>query len=180
MIRGDVGAATALTPTNCGNDQRLSTVNSPAANTRNGIMFPSMTRRATRSLVTLLCRRLPLGGRKLTRPRQASHPWTIKLHELLDDGSWRDYKETLCEIALMVPEDVAFSKGEYYRQYHYKARGREAEARKNGCREDTIRTGQKLIAARAVQALRKRGVIEVEYDDANPQRKRPSRIRRAP
>ncbi len=115
----------------------------------------------------------------MARPRADAHPWTLRLLEKIKDGEWYDYRDVLIEVSELVPPGMAWRKAEYYREYHYRSRGKEPSDRKYGDRNDTIKTGQRLIVGKSITDLRRRGRIEVEYDEAsNSKRKTPKRIRR--
>lgn len=111
---------------------------------------------------------------------RTEHPWTQAILSLLDDGEWHDYRETVRVASACVPEEQAFAKAEYYRQYHYTRRGAMVADRRYGDREDTVKTGQRFIVSKSLQSLAKRGKIELSYDEADTRtRKRPVSVRLA-
>lgn len=112
-----------------------------------------------------------------------AHPWTVRLLEILDGGTtlpgdWRDYQDILDEVAPLVPDDIAWKKAEWYREYHYKKSGKPVKPRRYGDSADTIKTGQRFIVAKSIQDLRRHGRVEVEYASDTAKRKKPLRIRR--
>lgn len=105
---------------------------------------------------------------------------TVKLLEILDDGLWHDHSEVLAELSALVPSDEAWKKGEWYREYHYKRSGRPVGERRYGSDTNTIATGQRVIAGKVIENLRRRAQVEVEYGESKPEakRRRISRIRK--
>lgn len=113
-------------------------------------------------------------------PKQRTeHPWSKRLVEVLRDGEWHDYGDVVKEASQEVPDELAYNKAEYYREYHYRRRGLEPASRRYGDKDDTIRTGQRFIVSKAIQQLKRRGEVEVLYeqDSSGRTRKRPSKIR---
>lgn len=111
-------------------------------------------------------------------PRQRTeHAWTLRVIEAISDGEWHAYEDVVKEAMAEVPEQPAFDKAEWYREYHYRKKGKEPAARRYGDREDTIRTGQRFIVSRSIQSLRRRRLVEVQYEDKGGVRKRPTAIR---
>lgn len=104
-------------------------------------------------------------------------PWTQKLLDQLSDGEWHDYKTLIKEVSLVVPEDLALEKAEYYRSRHYLKAGNPVAERTHGDVTNTIKTGQRLVLSRAIQSLSRRNRVEVEYSNENPKRRKPERIR---
>lgn len=104
--------------------------------------------------------------------------WTVRLLKHLADGEWHPYEEIMDEISPTIPPGTAFRCAEYYRSYYYKKAGREVSDRKYGHTTDTIKTGQRLLLGRSIQGLNRKGRLEVEYDETNPKRKRPIKVRK--
>lgn len=104
----------------------------------------------------------------------------VKLIEILDDGLWHEHGEVMSSLAALVPSEEAWKKGEWYREYHYKRSGRPVGERRFGTEANTIASGQRVIAGKVIENLRRRGQIEVEYDQSRPdaKRRRISRIRK--
>lgn len=104
-------------------------------------------------------------------------PYKAAILDALKDKEWHDYGDILEEVGQLVDPDVAYSKAEYYRAYHYKRSGKNLQDRVHGAKEDTVKTGQRLVVSKCIQTLRRNQKVEVEFDDANPKRRRPVRIK---
>lgn len=111
---------------------------------------------------------------------RSEHPWTVAVLDHLADGEWHDYIETVLVACEHVPEEQAFEKAEYYRQYHYSKSGRDIPERRYGDRGDSVKTGQRFIVSKCLQSLVSRGIVHVAYDENdNRKRKRPVAVRLA-
>lgn len=105
-------------------------------------------------------------------------PWKQALLEALEGGDWHPYNDVLSAVAPTVPPDMAFQKAEYYRQYHYRKKGKQPSDRQHGTNLDTVKTGQRFIVSRTIQNLKRRGLVEVEGKTLpGGTRQRPYRIR---
>lgn len=114
----------------------------------------------------------------MAAPRKDSHPWTLKVLEVLEDREWHPYTDVMLEACVLVPPGMGWRLAEAARAAHYKSKGKVMNERVHGGREDTILTGQKSAVASAILGLRRNNRVEVEYVDPASVRKRPSRVRR--
>lgn len=113
---------------------------------------------------------------------RTDHPWTKRLLDALSDGEWHDYREMVREASQEVPEELAEERANYYRNYHYKRIGLSPADRRYGGREETIKTGQRFVVSKIIQALAKSQVVQIQYDSQTTgrTRKRPQKIRLTP
>lgn len=104
-------------------------------------------------------------------------PWVAALLEILEDGEWHFYQEAIDKAGQVIPANLGWEKGEYYRSYHYTRSGKPVQPRKMGTSVETINSGRRIIMSNLVRLLAKRRILEIKYEDPKAKRKSPVKIK---